>query len=177
MTKYLGSKHDDNHAGLESLMLGYGGDDHLTAETLNFVSLYGGRGGDYLDATLTNGALLSGGRGRDILVGGEGNDLIKGGRGKDALEGGDGNDTLRGGKGHDVFVFRLNETGIDTIADFTPGKDKIVLSAKAFEGVTESNWFGSVVDYDGKHLSFKGDVFAMISGGVEIHFDDFLFVG
>jgi Ca2+-binding RTX toxin-like protein len=60
-------------------------------------------------------------------VGGAGPDLLVGGSGDDRLEGGPGNDTLRGGTGADVFVF-VPGSGIDRIADFAPGEDRVDLS-------------------------------------------------
>jgi len=96
------------------------------------------------------------------MFGGAGNDSIFGGDGKDSLTGDDGNDTLIGGReidvltggaGSDFFVFgKLDEnaafgTGkiekltdlpagggeqVDTITDFAPGVDRIVISAALF---------------------------------------------
>lgn len=62
---------------------------------------------------------LVGTPGRDVLVGTDGRDRIIG------LQSGD---ILTGGKGRDQFVFQNINEGGDRITDFTPGKDKIVLS-------------------------------------------------
>ncbi|WP_308311282.1 calcium-binding protein [Shinella sp. CPCC 101442] len=78
---------------------------------------------------------LRGGRGNDALVGLGGNDKLAGDSGHDRLLGGTGADTLTGGSGNDAFVFRSSgEIGLaagarDRITDFTPGRDKIDLSA------------------------------------------------
>lgn len=77
---------------------------------------------------------LSGGRGADHLSGGTGDDLLRGGAGADTLIGGAGSDTLTGGAGADVFVIRapsdsLTGAGRDVITGFTPGQDRIDLSA------------------------------------------------
>ena len=64
----------------------------------------------------------------DALFGEEGADILHGGHGADTLDGGAGADTLTGGDGVDTFVFTAGD-GIDTITDFTPGTDRIDLSA------------------------------------------------
>lgn len=66
------------------------------------------------------GTRPTGTAGRDTLTGSTGNDFINGGRGADLLTGSNGND---------VFVFSSINDGLDTIADFSPGVDKIDLSA------------------------------------------------
>jgi len=70
---------------------------------------------------------LNGADGNDSLVGGSGNDTLGGGSGNDSLGGGAGNDSLAGGAGVDRFMLD-SLTGSDTIADFTTGSDKIVIS-------------------------------------------------
>lgn len=80
---------------------------------------------------------LSGAQGRDLLIGSSGDDRLAGARGVDSLIGGDGADILTGGRGQDVltggagadqFVFGPR-AGNDRITDFTPGEDRIDLSA------------------------------------------------
>ena len=69
------------------------------------------------------------------LDGKAGNDTIEGGAGNDTIIGGAGYDVLTGGAGSDTFVFNtIAEIGDrpgarDIITDFTPGQDKIDLSA------------------------------------------------
>ena len=48
--------------------------------------------------------------------------------GDDTIEGGTTDDTLTGGDGADTFVFNQN-SGDDSVTDFTPGTDKVDLSA------------------------------------------------
>ncbi len=73
--------------------------------------------------------------GNDRIDGGAGNDTLIGGAGNDILIGGAGRDTMTGGTGSDVFLFKsLADMGStastrDIITDFTPGTDKIDLSA------------------------------------------------
>ncbi|SDG35454.1 MULTISPECIES: hypothetical protein [unclassified Duganella] len=70
---------------------------------------------------------LVGGLGNDSLLGGLGNDNLQGGAGSDVLTGGAGNDLLNGGADADTFVL-ASATGVDTIADFVSGTDKISIS-------------------------------------------------
>ena len=67
---------------------------------------------------------IDGGAGNDILYGQEGNDILIGGDGNDTLTGGTGDDTLTGGLGNDQFRLKSNG-GVDAIADYTDGQDKI----------------------------------------------------
>jgi Ca2+-binding RTX toxin-like protein len=98
--------------------------------------------GSVLDDTIVGGVgkdSISGGAGSDRLSGGVANDELSGGLGNDSLSGGPGRDTLIGGEGADWFIFdSTRETNnVDSIRDFTPGTDKIVLSAtfhKQFKG-------------------------------------------
>jgi Ca2+-binding RTX toxin-like protein len=101
---------------------------------------------DYLNGGAGNDRIYGGG-GNDGILGGDGNDQIWGGSGADRIRGGNGNDiissgagadTIWGGAGRDIFVYTYNPGvsemsydalgGIDTIADFRSGSDKINLS-------------------------------------------------
>jgi Ca2+-binding RTX toxin-like protein len=110
-------------------------------------SLNGHRNSDYLDGRqgddYINGAQLGdtviGGVGDDTLSGGSHNDLLFGGQGRDVFEDAHGNDVFTGGPGNDVFAFNtiashLPGVGIppggvsaDTVTDFQPRKDSVVL--------------------------------------------------
>jgi len=115
-------------AGVDRLYGGTGNDtidgggetDALYGEDGNDL-LFGGTGDDY----------LFGGLADDILIGGAGNDLLSGDAGNDTLKGEAGNDWLIGGTGFTVFQFEGTDTGIDTIADYKPNIDSLVLIGTA----------------------------------------------
>lgn len=73
----------DGTDGLSEVIMGYGGDDKVTA----------GAGDDD----------IFGGDGHDFIRAGDGNDLIDGGQGNDVLDGQAGADTMTGGAGDDVY--------------------------------------------------------------------------
>jgi Ca2+-binding RTX toxin-like protein len=80
---------------------------------------------------------LSGGSGADLLDGGNDADRLRGGTGNDTLDGGRGADTLTGDAGADRFVFSAppGASHADTITDFTPGSDRIVLLLSAYSAL------------------------------------------
>lgn len=94
--------------------------------------VYGGLGliaavqGD-LSLTLIDTSAGAGG----TLWGGNGDDSLTGGAGDDTLRGGSGDDTLTGNGGADTFVFEATgaANGSDTVRDFTPGSDKLDVTA------------------------------------------------
>jgi Ca2+-binding RTX toxin-like protein len=87
----------------------------------------------------------------DTLRGGQGNDSITGGAGIDMLSGDMGVDSLRGGAGADRFLFtagaaRLVDGGLDVIADFENGSDRISLDfqvTSVLGGGREGNFAGA----------------------------------
>lgn len=70
---------------------------------------------------------IKGTKGSDTLIGSTDPDIIRGGRGRDILDGREGGDVLFGGRGADTFLLRDDQSGIDSIVGFTPGKDTIIL--------------------------------------------------
>lgn len=81
--------------------------------------------------TLSSGpanATLSGAVLDDMLIGGHGDDVLSGGSGDDILVDGAGADSLAGGAGSDLFVL-ASDGQRDVILDFTPGSDRLDLSA------------------------------------------------
>lgn len=75
--------------------------------------------------------------GADIVNGGADADVLSGGAGKDRLDGGTGADTLTGGEGADSFVFSTAaiKGQHDTIADFDPLQDRILLDNAVFDKI------------------------------------------
>jgi len=82
--------------------------------------------------------ILNGLAGDDLIRGGTGPDVLIGGLGQDQLEGGAADDRLIGGPGGDRFLFTSSQPfqpsllGVDTLVDFEPGSDRIVLSRSCF---------------------------------------------
>lgn len=62
------------------------------------------------------------------IIGGNNPEMLNGGADSDLLQGGGGNDTLRGVAGRDTFINTYLD-GRDVITDFTPGSDRLDLSA------------------------------------------------
>lgn len=93
-------------------------------------------GADTLSGGVRNDVLRGRG-GDDHLSGGAGDDTLKGGAGNDVLDGGRGADLLVGGRGADTFRFASAPGAgeVDTIGDFTPGRDTIVLAARVFKAL------------------------------------------
>jgi Ca2+-binding RTX toxin-like protein len=115
--------------GGNDFIFGGSGDDRIYGD---FPKEQAG-GNDYIDGGLGNDTLV-GGVGDDRLVdlfgsnylyGDEGNDTLIAGFGNDSLIGGDGTDRLTGGLGRDLF--HLDRTSVDTITDFNPNDDVMVL--------------------------------------------------
>lgn len=155
----------------DDTLKGGGGDDLLVGG--------GGRGRDQLvggggDDTLKGGGgadrLLGGGNddrligqgGGDFLDGGKGRDSLFGGAGGDTLKGGAGADRMNGGGGSDVFVFTSRDIGgVDRIADFRRGVDKVDLTG--VQGVDDIS--------DLRFGARGGDLTIEFSGGA-IRFDN-----
>ncbi len=124
--KLEGSNSNDDLLGSpdHDRFYGYQGNDTLYGNTGNDL-IYGSRGDDIL---LGHGGVdvLLGDQGNDDLYGGTGDDSLNGGTGDDTLYGDQGNDILTGGAGRDRFIV-ISNNGTDTITDFEPGQDLMVL--------------------------------------------------
>lgn len=157
--------------------------------------------GNELDNVITGNAAantLQGGLGNDTLFGAAGPDTLSGGDGNDSLHGGVGKDTLTGGAGADRFVFdaKLGLGNIDTVADFNPGEDSMVLDVAIFAAfktlgiVTSDNFVvGSAALDANDHLLYnhgrlyydadgtgikKPMEFATLTGVPDIDYTDFM---
>ncbi len=84
-----------------------------------------------------------------VLDGTGSGEKLTGGAGIDRIQGGRGNGTLTGGDGADSFVFQRGD-GPDTVTDFRPGVDKILLVGETASSVTTKISNGNlVISYGG----------------------------
>ncbi len=91
-----------------------------------------------------------------VLAGTTAANTLIGGATDDRLDGGRGNDTLTGGAGADTFVF-ANQAGTDSVTDFQPGIDRIVIQGFSSAQIT------SQALAQGTQLSF-GTTKVMLNG-------------
>jgi Ca2+-binding RTX toxin-like protein len=177
-------------------ILGLGGNDKLTGDSVAADTLDGGAGDDLIRDANTNNSdtsndLLIGGDGNDTIFssGGEGNDTISGlggddsldgGRGADVIDGGagndriagfDGHDTLTGGDGADTFVF-----GLDAAISFQNRNSDVITDFNAAEGdlIDLTTYFQSSLSPDGDPIGRPLNIadavdFIDTANGVEIH--------
>ncbi|MDQ2623389.1 MAG: hypothetical protein M3Y45_10180 [Actinomycetota bacterium] len=105
---YVGTSRSDRiKAKPGSVVVGGGGDDHITGKNL---TVCGGPGNDRV--TITGGAgLVDGGAGDDVIEGGPGWDVLYGRSGNDVIRGGAGANTIYGGPGADILDGGEDEIG------------------------------------------------------------------
>ena len=145
----------------DDVVYGQDGDDIVLSGDRGDDTIYGGAGNDVLRGGADNDMLygdegadrLVGDRGGDTLNGGAGDDVLIGHFGDDYLIGGDGFDRLIGGEGADTFKVE-GVQGVELIADFEQGADKIDLS------------FYEIGSFDQLQMSAAG------AGGVKIDLGD-----
>ncbi|MBF9234013.1 M10 family metallopeptidase C-terminal domain-containing protein [Microvirga alba] len=116
--------------------------------------------GDDVIALGSGNDIARAGDGDDKIFGVAGNDVLYGQAGNDELHGGLGNDILSGGPGRDSFVFdtKLNaSTNVDTITDFKPGEDRIVLDKLIFARFAKAGALPSSAFYAGKAAHDSND--------------------
>ena len=110
------------------------------------------------DASTSDNQAIFGFDSGDVLTGGSGNDLLVGGYGEDTID-------LSAG-GIDTVVYRINssdanslvkaEDGQDTIMEFTPGEDKLVILDVNGSPVTLAGFFTALAT-DRFQLGSEGD--------------------
>ncbi len=119
------------------------GSDSDIARLVVNTAVLGTAGNDTLSATDSDD-LFNGLAGNDTLRGGLGNDTLIGGDGNDLLHGGSGDDRLIGQMGADSFLFdtgaafNASDIGLDTLVDFTPTADRIILDKTSFTALTSA---------------------------------------
>lgn len=149
----------DYFTGIERVIGGSGG-DRITGDALA-NTFHGEAGNDVLIGGAGDDRLF-GGLGINVLNGGDGNDRLMGSGGRDSMAGGNGNDVIHGsydtenmsgGAGADTFVWRdveelflinAGSPSLDRITDFTPGQDRIDLSAIDPNGIGANDAFSFV---------------------------------
>ncbi|NEN89403.1 MAG: DUF4347 domain-containing protein [Okeania sp. SIO3H1] len=149
-----GTNENDTITGLagNDTINGRGGDDQIIGSRGSDF-LYGKDGDDTLEGRQDN----------DFLFGGNGNDSLIGGQGRDRVLGGAGDDTLTGGASIDRFIFNTTQEftpadfGIDTITDFVPQQDIILLDKSTFTAITSDSGTGFSVDAEFAIVSSDSD--------------------
>jgi Ca2+-binding RTX toxin-like protein len=166
------------------------GDDTITTYNLG-ETINGGPGNDVINAMGGNDTVF-GGDHNDTVNGGNGNDNLKGERNVDTLNGGAGNDsldggqkkgTLTGGPGLDSFVFNtaVKKGNKQTITDFTPADDTIVLDACKFKKLDPGplkgkHFFKGSPDDGNDYVGIKGKKVVYDANGDKDGGDTILFV-
>ncbi len=139
-----------NGAGGNDTIIGLAGNDTINGRGGD-DQIIGSRGSDFLYGKDGNDT-LQGRQDNDRLFGGNGNDSLLGGQGRDRFNGGTGNDTLTGGASIDRFIFNTNQeftpedVGVDTITDFVPEQDIILLDKSTFTAITSDSGTGFSVN-------------------------------
>ncbi|MEB3342089.1 bifunctional metallophosphatase/5'-nucleotidase [Okeania sp.] len=112
-------------------------------------TIIGGRGNELIFGR-DGDDLLQGRLGNDHLLGGAGDDTLRGGQGRDRLNSGPGDDVMTGGASIDRFIFNTNQAysqedlGQDTITDFNPDQDIILLDRTTFTTIGDGDSFEDV---------------------------------
>jgi Ca2+-binding RTX toxin-like protein len=135
----------DGGAGKDIMAGGLGDDTYVVDMLGEKVTEVAGAGTDTVRAALTyklgnhlENLELAAGAGNIHGTGNAANNALTGNEGDNILSGLAGNDTLAGGTGADRFVFAFAldaATNVDTVADFAPGTDRLVLDDDFFPGV------------------------------------------
>ena len=139
-----------NGAGGNDTIIGLAGNDTINGRGGD-DQIIGSRGSDFLYGK-DGDDTLEGRQDNDHLFGGNGDDSLLGGQGRDRFNGGTGNDTLTGGASIDRFIFNTNQeftpedVGVDTITDFVPQQDIILLHKSTFTAINSDSGTGFSVN-------------------------------
>jgi Ca2+-binding RTX toxin-like protein len=159
----------------ETLETNFGGGDDAAViegdvlEAIN-LDLDGGNGVDTLDLSLAaaavsvdlaTGALATSHiQGFENVTGTAFDDVIVGDDQNNVIRGGAGNDIMSGGDGADVFVFFLDDEGVDVILDFEFGEDRLEfrtsdpdVTAEALVGALTQQGDDVALDVNGKLIT------------------------
>lgn len=155
-----------------NLLIGSNADETFSYNGSAVLSIWANDGNN----TITTGAagdcirtgdgndIINAGGGDDQVFAGDGNDVIQGGDGDDTIEGGDGDDFIEGGNGADTFVFNINETGTDIIADFSLlAGDKLDLTSYGIYTELAARALMSNVS-TGVNITISGSIILTING-------------
>lgn len=129
----------DGGSGDDTIIAGAGKQTLIGRAGLDDLS--GGKGKDILEGR-GGGDMLRGGSGADEIYGGAGKDTVYGGGGGDMIMAGSKGDVIHGEGGDDIFAFEAGD-GMDRIADFRIGDDKIQLDHIASFGALDIRESGS----------------------------------
>ena len=182
----------DGGAGTDVMRGGLGNDTMVASQEIETIVELAGQGWDLVIArgaprfTLpghVEGLTLEGtpiGIGNELsnrILGDDGANQLFGRAGNDTLIGGAGNDALFGEAGADSFLFGPG-SGLDAIADFTPGQDRILLQGlaglanyAAVMAVTRDAPGGAIIDFSPGHAVQLAGVLKSALGT-----DDFAFL-
>lgn len=140
LTGLAGNDTLDGGTGNDTMIGGLGDDTYYVDVAKDAVTEKANEGTDAIISTVTytlannvENLTLSGSSAINA-AGNSTNNIVIGNSAANSINGGLGSDTLTGGTGNDTFIFnsKLGSTNIDTITDFTSGRDKIALDDAIF---------------------------------------------
>jgi Ca2+-binding RTX toxin-like protein len=162
----LGNDWIDGGGGADLMYGGLGNDTMIASQSGETIVELAGQGWDYviargsgsfglavnLEGLILDGATTGiGNVSSNLIVGSARDETLFGRLGNDTLEGGGGRDILFGEAGRDSFRFAPG-SGIDAVADFTPGEDRVLLQGfgladfAALMGSTRDGAGGAILD-------------------------------
>ncbi|MBR0650579.1 hypothetical protein GXW78_12965 [Roseomonas terrae] len=181
----------DGGPGYDLMYGGLGNDTYVVSQSDDAVIELAGQGWDRVIALGTGAFTLPanveelildgmtvgiGNTASNRIAGSDRAETLFGRAGNDTLDGGGGNDILFGEAGRDTFVFKPG-SGLDAVADFTPGEDRIMLQGFGFASfaavmaATRDGANGAIIDLrPGDSVQLAGVSKAALTA------DDFVFL-